>query len=1004
MLAFIILTFQYLHTHSWQCGGDKTSLFIGPSNKRSLLTRSSTLSPIRISYNYYNFDLNNSTLNEIFKNTLMPMVDSFFTTSLKVYSVQSNIVLSSTTCQTVTVPSEHQTTGVADTDVIVYITVNSLTTVSYVAYAGACEKQSDGLGNVIAGAVVVNIPNFSDNTIESWLEIMTHEMTHLLAFSQGLFDYWKTSDGLSYNTDEVTKTLTIRGVEKSFLVSPNVRALAQEAFDCYTIEGIELEEAGQTGTAGSHWDKRIMMNDYMTAYAPTEAIFSNLSLAVFKDTGWYDVDYTLAQMPYFGRKAGCSFIEDLCIINGATSNSELWCDTYTKWGCDYFALNKGGCNVKTYTSDIPTTFQYFSSTTIGGKDIYTDYCPYNPALSNGSCRGNYVTTSVLTRAIEVISHKSRCFESTLMQKPYSTSASVYAACYEVISCSDTTVTIQISTLTVVCNFDGSTITLTGFNGWFKCPSTKMVCSDVPCKNLCFARGSCGHYGTCNCFTGFGGDDCYYECSDHCDQCTSDTICTKCASGYTLENDYCVLGCPNGCLSCDGDVCDSCDSGYFLSSGNCVACVNYCYTCSSASECSLCDNGYYLNSPQECVSCGSYCVTCGSSTYCSQCQESYQGVDGVCSLNCPDNCQSCSSSTVCTLCNSGFYVLNGLCQSCSSNCEKCDSGTVCTQCSQNYQLSSGTCSAVCPSNCLLCDANSNCNLCEPGFIVDTSSTCACTAGYYLSNSQCIKCSTSCLTCSSDTECDSCMPAYYISNYDCISCPSTCATCSSSSYCLTCIAGYTLSSNNCILCPSECSSCSDNNICESCIVGYKLDSNSCISCPSGCYSCTTTECTVCQGSYYLDNGSCSSCPQYCLLCTSTACIKCKPAYYLSNNNCVICSQYCTKCKNGNCLRCLRGFFLLDNECVACSTGCSSCSSLDVCKKCAFSYLLTDGSCVDCPTGCLVCSSNGKCSRCLPGYFFYKQMCYACETNCKICKSFYECYVCSAGFLLSGTSCVS
>lgn len=947
MICLIFFTFIISLAHSWECGGDRTAIQHGPARERSMISRSTTLSPIRISYHYYNFDLGNSTLNDLFKNTLMPMVDSYFTTSLRVYSIESNIVLSSTTCQTITVPSEHQTTGVADADVVVYITVNSLTNVEYVAYAGSCELDTNGLDNVVAGGVVVNIPNFSDNAIDSWLAVMTHEMTHLLAFSQGLFDYWKNSNGEAYGTDGVRKTLTVRGTEKTFLVTPSVLAMAQEAFDCYSIQGLELEDAGGSGTAGSHWDKRIMMNDYMTAYVPTEPIFSNISLAAFKDTGWYEVDYTLAQMPYFGRKVGCAYFDDLCVIDGATSNSLLWCDTYSKWGCDYFALNKGGCGVSTYSSSIPTEYQYFSSTTTGGKDKYTDYCPYNQALSNGSCRGNSLTTSVLKRAIEVIGQESRCFESTLLQKPYSTSASVYAACYEVLSCTSTTVSIKIDTQTVTCNFDGSVITLTGFNGWFKCPSNNMVCSDVPCKNLCFARGSCGNLGVCNCFNGFGGDDCYYACSENCDQCDDSTVCTECSAGYALQDSSCVLS---------------------------VTCTDNCETCVSASECSLCSNGFYLNGPLDCVNCGDFCLNCESSSTCSECQGDYKVVDGVCYISCPENCESCSSTTVCT------------------------------ECASNYQLNSGTCSIVCPDNCFTCESTSVCTACIYSFIINSSNLCSCITGYYSSNSQCTKCQNNCLTCSSATECTSCLPSYYISNSNCVSCPSSCATCSSASNCLSCNSGYVLVSNACVLCPSECSSCSADSVCDSCIVGYKLQSNACVTCPTGCYSCTTSECTICEGNYYLDSGACSSCAQNCVLCNLGSCLKCRAAYYLIGGSCTLCSQFCLKCKNGTCSRCAKGYFLDNNECVACKTGCFSCSSLNLCKVCSLKYFLIDSTCVECPSGCLVCTSNQKCSRCLSGFYFSKQKCEVCGPNCKVCKTYSKCFVCEAGYALSGVSCVS
>lgn len=58
------------------------------------------------------------------------------------------------------------------------------------------------------------------------------------------------------------------------------------------MPGLELEEAGGSGSAGSHWEKRLMRNDFMAAdSAVDDTVYSDITMALFEDSGWYDVDY-----------------------------------------------------------------------------------------------------------------------------------------------------------------------------------------------------------------------------------------------------------------------------------------------------------------------------------------------------------------------------------------------------------------------------------------------------------------------------------------------------------------------------------------------------------------------------------------------------------------------------------------------------------------------------------------------------------------------------------------
>lgn len=978
-LLFIQLTITLAQSENWECGGDRSVEEVIPDHKRHLLTRSSTLSPIRIYFSYYNFDLNSPDLNTYFYNSVMPAVKSFLSTSLKVYPVQNNLVLSSTNClSNVIVPNEHKTVGV-DADMIIYVGVDSLTTVSYVAFAGSCERESTGLNNVLAGTIIINIPKFSGSSFSASIAVITHEITHILGFSSSGFNYWKTPSGTAYATDTLKKTVSIRGATKTLIVTPNVVAKAREAFGCGTLEGIELEEYGGSGTAGSHWDKRIMMNDYMTGYVPAEPIWSTITFAALEDSGWYTVDYTLAVAPLFGKIKGCEYFNNKCLVNGVSTDTRLWCDTQASWTCDVFALNKGTCQVSTYSVALPLEYQYYPTTTLGGSDAYADYCPYRVRYSNGSCRGNSQVTATLTNSNDVIGINSRCFESTLVKSPSSTSGP-YSACYEVISCSSTSATIKIGTQTLACPFTGGSFTVTGYTGLIKCPASNILCEDVPCLNLCYGRGVCSK-GFCVCLQGFSGNDCSLVCGVGCLSCDSNG-CLVCQSQYSLLNGACSV-CSSNCLECSsGTTCTSCSSGYYIDNGSCTHCVLPCLVCSnlntciscasgyiivnevcvyvcpsncvtcSATQCYSCSSGYYLDTVNSCASCPSKCLTCDSNILCTSCIADYVLVNGVCTITCQINCNSCTISTICSICSSGYFLSSGSCFQCISPCSTCSSSSICLTCVTGYILVSGACILSCPSNCQSCSSSTVCLICNSGF--------------YLSTGNCPQCISPCFECSSSSTCLSCISGYSLVNGGCIiNCPSNCQLCSSNTVCTTCSSGFFLSSGICIQCISPCLTCSSSSACLSCVNGYSLSNGVCIIiCPLNCQSClSNTICTVCNSGYYLSSGLCVKCLSPCSGCTSsTSCLSCIVGYYLTSSACAQCPSSCTSCTSSAvCSGCISGYVLYSGVCKQCSTGCSVCSSPTKCTTCTGGYRLANGSCVACSANCLTCTSS-KCTKCM------------------------------------------
>ncbi|XP_011409337.2 PREDICTED: leishmanolysin-like peptidase [Amphimedon queenslandica] len=86
------------------------------------------------------------------------------------------------------------------------------------------------------------------------------------------YDDWWTKDGV------VSKTVTL-------LVTPKVVETGKIHFNCSSLEGVQLEDQGGSGTALSHWESRILENEAMTGIISSFPVFSNFTLALLEDSG-----------------------------------------------------------------------------------------------------------------------------------------------------------------------------------------------------------------------------------------------------------------------------------------------------------------------------------------------------------------------------------------------------------------------------------------------------------------------------------------------------------------------------------------------------------------------------------------------------------------------------------------------------------------------------------------------------------------------------------------------
>lgn len=212
---------------------------------------------------------------------------------------------------------------------------------------------------------------------------------------------------------------------------------------------------------------------------------------------------------------------------------------------------------------------------------------------------------------------------------------------------------------------------------------------------------------------------------------------------------------------------------------------------------------------------------------------YNNLESHSCIQCPSTCSSCTGANSCTSCFAGFFLQNGECL---------------ISCTLIYYANPATRTCV------------RSNYCAPYFGQNSTRQCvaSCATGSFKNSNL----------------------------YRCDACPSTCVTCTSLTNCLSCITN-SVSYNN--FCHGYCNVTSngtvlyfnaDNLTCtQSCPNGTYLVAVYCLSCASQCSSCSisASNCTKCSKGQYLFNYGCvTSCPTYY-----------KPS---SNLECVFCDTTC------------------------------------------------------------------------------------------------------------------
>ena len=490
--------YSHLQSNSTSRNGDR----------RLSTDRETGWSSIRIKVEFLSIDIS-ADLRDYIENQVIEASISWYSKVLNVRRLTTKLMVPETAMTSCVpsisdswaIPNSYQTTGV-DADYIFFVGVISDSSSDYVGFASPCVL--DPVTNQpVIGYFVLNVVEEWEMSYEDYLSTTIHEMFHALGFSPGLFSYFLNSNGELYGATELMFDDVERDVDVTKIRSPNVLLHARSAFNCDTLDGVELESSGGTGTVGSHWDKRIMNDDFMVADASVnDIVYSDISLALLEDSGWYGINYPYTTPIEWGYKSGCSFLTTKCLIDGEAKFSQF-CDVKEYERCDYKHLSKGYCNLGQWSSALPEAYQYFSDGKTGGQDKYLDYCPIVYQFEGGNCRGLEVVDSKLDSEYgEKVCENCRCIEGTYAKnfEPYE-----HAGCHW-IECKTDYAIVHIGDVEVECPFSGGDVEVPGYNGVVHCPSSNILCDPKPCMNHCSGIGLCVK-GVCQCPDGSLGGDC-----------------------------------------------------------------------------------------------------------------------------------------------------------------------------------------------------------------------------------------------------------------------------------------------------------------------------------------------------------------------------------------------------------------------------------------------------------------------------------------------------------------
>jgi hypothetical protein len=376
-----------------------------------------------------------------------------------------------------------------EADFILFLATDDTGNDGTLAYATACNLEY-GTNRPNVGFAVFN-PYYIDpakGKLDNDVATYVHEVLHALVFSSQL---WAKFPLVSGQPQYFVKN------GGHYLRGQNLLNVTRNHFQCSKINAVPLEDDGGDGSKGGHFERIVFGDETMVAEDVEVAKFSKITLALMKDSGWYDIDVMKGDAYTWGKGEGCELFYKTC----TQSSVDETCDQNNNFGCDKTFHYKMSCRKTTFT---------------GGCNIKT---------KGFSCLKHHSNMYFFENAGE----DSRC-------QTFEYKGNKYAGCVN-ITCSSSRDSYQVTLggddpVRFTCQKENQVFKW-GSNFVFNCENPNLICNNL-CPKNCYNRGKCLENGKCACDAFYSGEICGTFAG--CGNLSSD-LCNKVikSNGYDTQN-------------------------------------------------------------------------------------------------------------------------------------------------------------------------------------------------------------------------------------------------------------------------------------------------------------------------------------------------------------------------------------------------------------------------------------------------------------------------------------
>jgi leishmanolysin len=350
-------------------------------------------------------------------------------------------------------------------------------------------------GRTIVGGMYLNsaiIPDKieTEHSIDRFFfTLIFHELMHVLALSANSWTQWIDKRTEKHYTAPVVGSYTHPEFRKRFRIlhTPALVRFVSERFGAREFwggisAGLELEDGGGPGTAGSHPEARVYGGEVNCGIFVPYVTISNLSLAILDDTGWYEVNYSLGEPYSWGDGRSMQLRPIAEFLNGPPQfaypkhylcwkreqgpqcnhdfRAKGYCSPVADFKCP--GNNDEVCRWRKFVNPMDFDFR--------GNVPEFDYLYF--IVGNASQRCDDPENNDGNEFGEEFGDESMCAMSLLSRTRES--AEVLPRCYRMV-CVGELLIIEIENQSRICREENEKVEFQGFRGALVCPKREFIC-------------------------------------------------------------------------------------------------------------------------------------------------------------------------------------------------------------------------------------------------------------------------------------------------------------------------------------------------------------------------------------------------------------------------------------------------------------------------------------------------------------------------------------------------